>query len=188
MSTDPRVARTLQKVLAASYELLTEVGFDGVTIELISERSGVSRSTLYRHWRSRDHLLRDAFSAHSVTAPTDGADLRASLRHWTVSYSHGMAHAWGRAMVSLSVSALDDPAQRALQQEWIAASIADVQVLLDRAVEGGELDEPAEAATVVPELIAPLLYRYLISGDELTGAHANAVADAALVRLLDPHR
>ena len=64
MATDPRMARTRERVLGAAWELLNEVGFDGVTVELVSERSGVARSTLYRHWRSMPEVLRDALAPH----------------------------------------------------------------------------------------------------------------------------
>lgn len=69
MAVDPRVARTRSRVLGAAWELLDEVGFDGVTVELVSERSGVARSTMYRHWRTMPELLRDAFAAQAGSRP-----------------------------------------------------------------------------------------------------------------------
>jgi AcrR family transcriptional regulator len=68
VAPDPRITRTRERVLGAAWELLNEVGFDGVTVELVSERSGVARSTLYRHWRSMPEVLRDAFAAQATAA------------------------------------------------------------------------------------------------------------------------
>ncbi len=58
---DPRVAETKRLVKDTTLDLIAEVGFEGTTIELISERSGVSRSTIYRHWPDPAALLLEAF-------------------------------------------------------------------------------------------------------------------------------
>jgi AcrR family transcriptional regulator len=47
------------KVLSVARELLTEVGPDGLTYALLSERADVTRQTLYRHWPHRAELLFD---------------------------------------------------------------------------------------------------------------------------------
>jgi len=54
---DPRVERTRKVVLEAAAELIGECGFGRTSVEAISERSGVARSTIYRHWPERDALL-----------------------------------------------------------------------------------------------------------------------------------
>lgn len=58
---DPRVAESRQLVKAAALSLIAEVGFEGTTIERIAERSGVSRTTIYRHWPDPSALLLEAF-------------------------------------------------------------------------------------------------------------------------------
>lgn len=75
MPPDPRIAKTRKRVLDAAWELLTEVGFDGVTVELVSTRSGVARSTLYRHWDTKSEILRDAFSGRGGATATHRARL-----------------------------------------------------------------------------------------------------------------
>ncbi len=63
---DPRVAETRRIVTAATLDLIAEVGFEGTTLELIAERSGVSRTTIYRHWPDPSALYLEAFDP-----PTD---------------------------------------------------------------------------------------------------------------------
>ena len=55
--TDPRIARSRAKVLDAATALLVESGPRGVTVDAVCDRSGVAKSTLYRHWESREDLL-----------------------------------------------------------------------------------------------------------------------------------
>jgi AcrR family transcriptional regulator len=58
---DPRIADTQRLVKEATLDLIAEIGFEGTTVELISERSGVSRTTIYRHWPDPSVLLLAAF-------------------------------------------------------------------------------------------------------------------------------
>ena len=76
---DPRLERTRRAVLEAALDLLTEHGYGEVTIEAVAARSGVAKSTIYRHWPGgRTDLVRDAF--HELKpppiAPTDGPRAR----------------------------------------------------------------------------------------------------------------
>ena len=61
MRPDPRIADTQRRVRAATLALIAEIGFEGTTIELIAERSGVSRTTIYRHWPDPSRLFVEAF-------------------------------------------------------------------------------------------------------------------------------
>jgi len=47
---DPRVVQTRALVLAAARKLLVEEGQEAVTPTRLSEITGISRSTIYRHW------------------------------------------------------------------------------------------------------------------------------------------
>ena len=46
--------------MAATQQLLAEVGYDDLTLALVAERAGTSRPALYRRWPSKGHLVYDA--------------------------------------------------------------------------------------------------------------------------------
>src|SRR3954467_3957743 len=52
-----RAAETRRRILAAVRELLAERTFHDCTVEDVAERAGVSRATLYQHFRSRLELV-----------------------------------------------------------------------------------------------------------------------------------
>ncbi|MBB4684154.1 TetR/AcrR family transcriptional regulator [Amycolatopsis jiangsuensis] len=58
---DPRLDRSRTAILAAAVALLSEGGVRAVTIEAVTARSGVARSTLYRHFTTGTELLAAAF-------------------------------------------------------------------------------------------------------------------------------
>jgi TetR/AcrR family transcriptional regulator of autoinduction and epiphytic fitness len=63
---DPRVARTITVVRRAVLEQLGDVGYGALTIEAVAARSGVAKSTIYRHWNDKLALIADAFEAAHV--------------------------------------------------------------------------------------------------------------------------
>lgn len=46
-----------QRILDATVEIASERGYEGTSIGLVSERSGLPRSSIYWHFRDKDHLL-----------------------------------------------------------------------------------------------------------------------------------
>src|SRR5262245_28174814 len=56
-TTDRRVKKTLQLLQNALVELISEKGYDDVTIQDILDRADVGRSTFYAHFENKDQLL-----------------------------------------------------------------------------------------------------------------------------------
>ena len=83
---DERVRRSRAKVLGVTAELLFECGLSGVSVDEVSRRSGVAKTTIYRHWPNRAGLLRDACSTISTrqSIPDTGSlqgDVAALMTH-----------------------------------------------------------------------------------------------------------
>ena len=47
----PRSEEAQKKVLDTAVELVAEVGISGFTVDAVSKRSGVAKTTIYRRWR-----------------------------------------------------------------------------------------------------------------------------------------
>jgi AcrR family transcriptional regulator len=78
---DDRVRRSKETVLATTYQLMSEGGIGGVSIDEVARRSGVAKTTIYRHWPSRSALLLDACSKLGSRAePPDTGSLEGDLR------------------------------------------------------------------------------------------------------------
>jgi AcrR family transcriptional regulator len=72
---DPRVERSRAVITATATELLLEGGVHAVTVEAVIARSGVARSTIYRHFPTSADMLAGAFDQlipPVVQAPTEG--------------------------------------------------------------------------------------------------------------------
>ena len=187
MAPDPRIARTRARVLDAAWELLNEVGFDGVTVELVSDRSGVARSTLYRHWRTMPELLRDAFAAQASGEPAApaAADGLGALVAYARAVAVGLTDVWGRAAVSLAASATVDPEQRQVQRVFVDGTRRDLRAIVATGRATGELDATtaADDEALVDRLldlvVAPQFYRYQFTDAPVTPEQAAALARTA---------
>ena len=190
MTQDPRITRTRARVLGAAWALLNEVGFDGVTVELVSERSGVARSTLYRHWRSMPELLRDAFAAQADGRPTSVGDQDAlgALTAYAQAVAVGLTDSWGRAAMSLAASAAADPQQREVQRVFVDGTRRDLRTIVERGRSSGELgaagDTEAAVDRLVDLVIAPQFYRYQFTDRPVTQEQAAELARAAWAALV----
>ena len=174
-------------MLDAAWELLNEVGFDGVTVELVSDRSGVARSTLYRHWRTMPELLRDAFAAQASGEPAApaAADGLGALVAYARAVAVGLTDVWGRAAVSLAASAAVDADQRQVQRVFVDGTRRDLRAIVATGRATGELDATtaADDEALVDRLldlvVAPQFYRYQFTDAPVTPEQAAALARTA---------
>jgi AcrR family transcriptional regulator len=96
------VAQVPAKLLDATVSVLGDVGWDGLSLERVAERAGVSRVTLWRQGVSREALV-DALLARL------GQDYRDAM--WPVLTADGN----GRARLAAALEALCDVADRHLE-------------------------------------------------------------------------
>jgi AcrR family transcriptional regulator len=70
----PRSSKSHQAMLKAALELLGEVGFEKMSIEAISARAGVGKTTIYRRYNSKEELVADAIESirQDVVIPDTG--------------------------------------------------------------------------------------------------------------------
>src|SRR5712664_3982870 len=75
-----RSIRSHQAILAATTQLLAEVGYTALTIEGVATRAGVGKATVYRWWPSKGALVIEAMNT-ALTMPSlpDSGDVRQDL-------------------------------------------------------------------------------------------------------------
>ena len=61
-----RSERARDEVLQATADLVAEVGLERTTIDEIAARSGVAKTTIYRHWPTKQALLMASRAASST--------------------------------------------------------------------------------------------------------------------------
>ncbi|TJZ99013.1 TetR/AcrR family transcriptional regulator [Actinacidiphila oryziradicis] len=184
----PRSERARQAVMLAASELLPELGLRAMTTDRISERSGVSKATIYKWWPSKYAVAVDAFLAGMFAAsrepdPDTGSareDFRQALRGIMRFYSS----ASGRIFAQLVAEAQFDPEVFAELRDRLVASRRElVRAIWDRGVARGELLAEVDPDVGLDMMFGPAMYRLVAGHGPLTDEAADAVVDAAMCGL-----
>jgi AcrR family transcriptional regulator len=156
---DPRVARSRASVLAATVELLGEVGHSGTSVEAVAERSGVAKTTIYRHWPSRALLLLDAFHG---SVERDDLPPTGDVRNDLLAIASGLAAKlrdprWSRIMATLIDAAESDPELAELSAAFTYERREIVRSVIERGIESGEL-RPGIDTDLAAQLVGGTLF------------------------------
>jgi AcrR family transcriptional regulator len=179
---DARVQRSKEAVLQATFQLLMETGLSGVSVDEISRRSGVAKTTIYRHWPTRSALLLDACSRLSARpeAPDTGSlkgDLRALAETVAARLSTGR---WSSVLPSVIDAAEREPELAAIHAQLHADMMSGFRIAIARAHERGDLPANRADSELIEAIVGALFYRRWFSREPLTQEVARAIAERAL--------
>jgi AcrR family transcriptional regulator len=171
-------------VLEAADDLLVERGFAGVTIEGIAARAGVAKQTIYRWWTSKTAILFDAMLADAAEhfSPPDHGDLGSDLRdHLRQIATFLTATDAGAVCRALAGQAQHDPAVAAqFQTEFVAPQRERDREPFLRARRRGDLSQAEDIDLAVDQLVGPIYYRVLITGQGVPPEFTDALVNRYL--------
>jgi AcrR family transcriptional regulator len=173
-----------EAVLEAADDLLVERGFAGVTVEGIAARAGVAKQTIYRWWTSKVDVLLEAFTqdmAEHLTPPDlgdVGSDLRAHLHRVALFLTESDPGAVFRALAG---QAQHDPelATR-LRTDYLSQQRERDRLPFERAVRRGQLPADLDIDLAVDQLMGPVYYRVLVTGEPVRRDFTDQLVDQFL--------
>jgi AcrR family transcriptional regulator len=168
-NVDDRVRRSKQTVLATTFQLMQEGGIGGVSIDEVSRRSGVSKTTIYRHWSSRAALLLDACSKLRPKGEVpDTGSLHGDVTAHLVMMAHRLQTAgWTSILPSIIDAAERDPELADLHARMQAGFKEPLVIAIERAKSRGELAARDNTSDIVAALVGPLVYRRWFSREPI---------------------
>ncbi len=179
----PREVRLDGAILAATLELVAEVGIHDFRMDDVAERAGVGKAAIYRRYRSKDELVTATVAAlvSEITVPDTGStreDLLA-LMHDAVEVYRDPVKAG--VMPSL-VGAMPQRPElaRAIRDGFLAQRRAALRAVLDRGVARGDLRADLDVELALDVLGGALFYRLLVTGGPIDGHLAEGVAELIL--------
>ncbi len=168
--TDPRILATRRAVLGAALELVAERGFADTTIEAVSERSGVARSTIYRRWPEPNRLFLEAFwpMTSGETALVRTGDTATDLHAYLADYARRMNDpVYFAALVALIDRAARDDDFAAMHRALTDARRSRAAGVITAGVDAGHLAPAIDLDAALEALTAPFLYIRMIRHDEV---------------------
>jgi AcrR family transcriptional regulator len=189
---DPRVLVSRERVLAATLDLLMEAGLGELTIDDISRRSGVAKTTIYRHWANRSALVIDACSrmTDGQEAPPDTDSLEGDLRAILTDIAGLLGTArWSSILPSIVDAAEHDPGFADIHSSIQRGHAAPLRAALDRAALRGEIPPAADRNAITAAVLGPLFYRRWFSREQIDAEFVDLIVRSAIAGLhRDPRK
>jgi AcrR family transcriptional regulator len=180
---DPRIARTRANVLRCATDLLVEGGPSAVTIEAIVARSGVARSTIYRHWDTRDDVLLEVIEgcAPHIDAPDPSLGFEDALRALVAELCEVLSDPdWSRVLPALLALRNQEHGIAALEQRLEARQDHALESVLQRGIDEGRLPPDLDHEQAIALLVGPLLFANLTGKLPVGAGFGTTVVDSFL--------
>ena len=182
---DARVAKTREAVMQAAFDLLLEKGPDGLTVDAVVARSGVAKSTVYRHWATRDILVADVFSecAPQFAEPDPDIAFEPALRLLVSTFLDMMNdERWKRLIPALLLLKTQKAEMAQLDGEMNQAQSEVISNVFRRGVDEGILRPSVldDLETEITLLVGPILMAGLIDHVPLDDELGRRVVDQFL--------
>lgn len=180
----PRSEDARRRVVDAAVETLLEVGVEGATVEEIAARSGVAKSTIYRHFGDRDALLSEAVRSRIVTiaAPETGS-LAGDLEQLFGSYDQPEHHVVNQLFPLLLDAARRDADMRSVVDAVLDERQRPLRDVLGAAQARGEIAPDLDLGIALAVLIGPLTYRRMVQDRQIDDEFLAVVLPSAIAAL-----
>jgi AcrR family transcriptional regulator len=176
----PRNAESDAALLAAAAETLLDHGYDALVFDDLARRVGVAKTTVYRRWPTKNHLVIDVVASGQGEVPVpDTGDVDDDLTSVALGMTRAIAAVTRRLAAELVAAAASDPdlAVRVagLWSPHRAAAVAVVERAAARRRPTVDLD----AELVADQLVGAVWWRLLVDGDGLDEDYARRLVRSA---------
>lgn len=179
---DPRVARTRAAVLEATRAVLADGGLEAANVNAVAARAGVNKTTIYRNWPDPRDLVHEALADLSYhPAPPDTGSLRSDLLTMFTGLAASLqSPPWDRLLPSVVGAAGYDERTRALHGSLTRQRRDLAAVVVDRAIERGEIPALEHPVDLVEMIAGPIYYRLLMTHEPVTDDDVAEIVDRTL--------
>lgn len=170
-------------ILAATREVLLEVGYHGLTIEGVARRAGVGKATIYRWWPSKGTLVLEAAAEHiAIRQAPDSGDTRVDLREAAQALIDVFLDPIARIVIFAATAGLDDDPgmATAFRSETVYPWRQSTVLAIQRGIARGDLRADLDAALALDVMVGTVFQRTLVVATPAVAGLADAIADLLL--------
>ncbi|WP_370289659.1 TetR/AcrR family transcriptional regulator [Nocardioides sp.] len=173
-----------QEILDAAIDVLTDAGYDRLTMDAVATRARASKATLYRRWEGKAALVIDALLSQKtpIAEPPDTGSLRADLIAMFCGHG-GLTDDRQIALLSSVITAIGRDAEfaAAFRDRFIAPKLAVNRVVYERAAARGELRDDLDLDLLLAALPGIVLHRTFLLGEIPTPELIARVVDQLII-------
>jgi AcrR family transcriptional regulator len=182
----PRNTESDGLILAAAADTLLRSGYDGLVVDELARTVGVAKTTVYRRWPTKNHLVVSVIAGWQADADVpDSGDAADDVVDDLTAIVTGMCRALDPAPMRRLVAELaaarlrDDDIASSIDALWAERRAATATVLA-RGMASGALRADLDPELVMDQLAGAVYYRVLITGAVLDQDYARALVRTAL--------
>lgn len=171
-----------RELLAVTFRLLRQHGYDGLTVDEIAAEAHASKATVYRSWPTKAELVLAAFTEgiEQDADPPDTGTLRGDLvAMGDMVCSHAREHATTMRAVLSELSRI--PALHTAMQRFLGGRRSMFWDVLQRAAERGEITQAATTAELWDLLPGYLVYRAVVEDRPATRKTVRTLVDDVIL-------
>lgn len=178
----PRPNSSTDEILITTIQLIAELDVPGVSVDMVAERAGVSKATIYRRWPSRDDLMFEAMTYIKYPqADPDTGSVKADLAILLSDLVHFLNRPdGGKVYASFLNAALRNSKLAELRSEVSRKARIVYRTAIERGISRGELRSDTKTNLLIEILIAPFVYRRVGSPEDVPEDIIADVIDIAL--------
>jgi AcrR family transcriptional regulator len=158
----PRSSESERAILDATARLLMDHGYSGLTLSKVAARARASKSTIYRRWPTKEHLIVASFNRWPVLDPHDSGDVLEDLLDLHVQSTRHLRKGGMRGvMPKLIAERAESPALAEVLDPLLERRYDPIRQILRRAIERRQLPDDTDielAVHAISGLIAARLY------------------------------
>ena len=164
-----RGSRATASILRATLELGEQLGFDVLTVEKISARTGIAKTTIYRRWPNVSAMIIEAvLSKVTEDAPiVEKSNLRetfSSAMKLLVLLYRGPHGPTLRTLIGRAQN--DESLRRAIETHWVEPRRKIAREILRRGMRSGELRSDLDPDVILDALYGAIYHRFLVPYDK----------------------
>src|SRR5271170_7033638 len=184
----PRDARIDTEVVAAVLKTLENGGYRAVTMDGIARNLGRARSSLYRRWPSKRHLVAYAVVGELGEHPAaDTGTLRGDLLSAVTTLWRAFRGPLGQALAGLVADMAQDAAlASSIRREVMIPRRRSMREAIERACARGEARDDMNVELLLDMLTGPFYFRTLFRHASMSLKDTAQIVDY-IVRLVGPH-
>jgi AcrR family transcriptional regulator len=163
----PRSKRSEEAIIRATTSLLADERYADLTVSKVAARARASKSTIYRRWPTKEHLVIEAFNRWPALLAHDRGDVMSDLLDLYRQFLRILHRPPSNAiMPTLVAERAHNPALAAVFDPLMQRRRDPVRVVLRRAMERGELPKSTEVELAVDAIMGVTVLRmYFIPGN-----------------------
>lgn len=176
----PRDPELEQRLLSATWSLLTRDGYDALTLTKVAAQAQAHRTDLYRRWSSKPLLVADTLAAHLPPVPAfDTGSLLGDLEAYVGALAESWSAPWVDGLLGLVADLRNDPEAELAFRAMAEGRGRHARDAVQRAVDRGELTGALDLSLLGDLLEGPLMHRRVIGRQPLTADYLALVARTA---------